>query len=63
MPIEALFYGLNDKFTVKLSEASETRRQDGGEQETARQVTRVWGRSPPRVLANFEMAGPGLTSI
>ena len=48
MPIEALFYGLNDKFTVKLSEASETRRQDGGEQETARQVTRVWTLSPPR---------------
>ena len=52
MPIVALFYGLNDtttarKFSVKLSEAaSETQRQDGGQQETTRRVRGLRGAGP-----------------
>lgn len=67
MPIEALFCGLNVKagrFSVKLSEASETQRgRDGGQQETARRVG-DHGDAPRVVLAKSETAAAGgLTSI
>ena len=62
MPIEALFCGLNVKarrFSVKLSEASETQRgRDGGQQETARRVGNH-GDAPPRRFREVRDGGGG----